>query len=133
MDDIEKLVPKDKFDVGTIDTLMEMDEDDVQPILPRLLLWIADMNWPVAKQMLPVLVPHIKAALAAAAQDNVLKYWIVQALLPLFSYEAQYALWQDFSRIACQPTEGEKQEEVDVAAREFDHMFCINNGLGLLI
>ena len=132
------LIPKDKHDKSTISELMRISEEEVIPILPQILDWIADMNWPIATDMIKVLIrfPNslvnpIKQALAPKSEDVMLKYWIIKELLPQLTYEAQYALWVDFVRISENPTEVERTEGVDVVAYDFNKRFCINNGLGL--
>jgi len=138
MKDVSDLIPKHKHDTSTIKQLMGLTEKEIQPILPALLEWMADMNWPVAPHIVKVLAqfpngitPLIKQALSPEADDNILKYWIISELLPQLPYENQYQLWHDFGRIADSPTDKEKMEEVDSLARKFEHRFCINNGLGL--
>lgn len=118
--DVAVLIPRDKFDTSTIDELMKLDEITVQLILPDLLEWMADMNWPVAPYIVKVLarfpyslVPHIRGALAEKADDDILKYWILRELMPLFPVSVQRIYIPDIQRIVEHPTAGEKAEELD--------------------
>ncbi len=118
--EIAELIPENKYDTSTIDDLMVVDEVKIQSILPQLLEWIADMNWPVAPEMLKVLarfpyslVPHIRNALAKDADDDILKSWIILCLIPLFPTEVQQIFTLDIQRIVDAPSIGEQQEELD--------------------
>lgn len=123
---IYALIPKDKFDTSTIDELMKISEDEVKIILPELLCWIADFNWPIAKDMINVLkrfsnnlIPLIQNALSADESDDMLKYWIIRELMPVLSKEAQKQLLTDIKRICDFPTMTEEIEGVCEEAKEF--------------
>ena len=47
--DIKALIPKDKSDIETAETLSNHSFKEVQPIIPDLLEWLQDGNWPVSK------------------------------------------------------------------------------------
>ena len=61
MTDIHDLVPKNKFDSSNIERLKHLADNEIEPILPSLLEWIQDCNWPVAGDILPVLALHQSA------------------------------------------------------------------------
>lgn len=61
MTDIHDLVPKNKFDSSNIERLKHLTDNEIEPILPSLLEWIQDCNWPVAGDILPVLALHQSA------------------------------------------------------------------------
>ena len=93
--DVHALVPKDKCDCSHIEELKRLSASEIEPILPRLLAWIQDINWPVAADLLPVLaqrqtalLPLIREILRAEETDDVWKYWILTSLAPLFSEES---------------------------------------------
>jgi hypothetical protein len=48
MQPVNELIPKDKFDIATAEKLVTFSYEDIKPIIPNLLEWIQDMNWPVA-------------------------------------------------------------------------------------
>lgn len=123
---IYALIPKDKFDTSTIDELMKISEDEVKIILPDLLYWIADFNWPVAKDMINVLkrfsnnlIPHIQIVLRANENDDMLKYWIIKELIPVLSKEAQNKILGDIKRICDCPSMTEEIEGVRDEAKIF--------------
>ena len=86
MTDIHDLVPKNKFDSSNIERLKHLTDNEIEPILPSLLEWIQDCNWPVAGDILPVLalhqsalVPLIHRVLSPHEKDDIWKYWIMDA------------------------------------------------------
>jgi len=110
-DDIIKLVPKSKFDNSTIPQLMSLSEDDITPILPKLLNWIADFNWPIASDVCKVLAkfpenitPLLIEALTPESDDEDLKYYIINHLIPLLPREYQKKLIPSLKRIHLTPT-----------------------------
>lgn len=119
---MEDLVPKNKFDNSNIERLRELSDEEIRPMLPRLLEWIQDINWPVAEGVLSVLkergevIWHIIDLLDG--DDEVWKYNVITALLPEFSAGELKPLIGKLRRMADEPTEGEKREEVDLAAAE---------------
>jgi len=125
-ENILKLVPKNKFDNSTLQELMNLEETEVQIILPQLFGWIADMNWPIAKDMLKVLakfpdslVPLIKNALGETETDDILKYWIILELLPRLPEHTQHLLTNDIERICNNPTRNELAEEIYEQAQHY--------------
>ena len=97
MTDIHDLVPKNKFDSSNIERLKHLTDNEIEPILPSLLEWIQDCNWPVAGDILPVLalhqsalVPLIHRVLSPHEKDDIWKYWIITCLVPLFSDESMH-------------------------------------------
>lgn len=53
--DIRTLIPKDKFDLRNISRIRKLDFLTLEPIIPELLEWIQDINWPVARYLAPFL------------------------------------------------------------------------------
>ena len=116
---ILRLVPKDKYDTEPIPELMKISEDEIRPILPNLLLLMADMNWPIARDIISVLakfpdsvVPLIKEKLQPTEADEDWKYFIITDLIPKLPKEAQKTLIEDIERIITKPTDGEIYSEV---------------------
>lgn len=125
MAEIFDLVPKNKFDTSGIETLRGLDDEEIAPILPDLLEWIQDLNWPVAAEVIPVLamhsaalLPHIRRVLSRDETDGMWKYWVVTALLPRFPNSDIAALADVLERIADEPTADEAEAEADIAAGE---------------
>jgi len=126
IDQLKKLLPKDKFDFEPLPALMEISEKDVKPILRDLLFCMADINWPIAHEIIPVLlrfpdsiVPIIKDVLSPTEMDAVWKYFIITDLIPKLPKESQNLLLEDIKRIQRNPTAGELNEEVWDVAKEY--------------
>ena len=128
-ENIFELIPKDKFDQKPFHKLMEISEEEIQPILPELLSWMADVNWPIAKDIVRVLtrfpnsiVPLIKERLKPSERDEDWKYFIISSLIPQLSKDAQILLDNDISRIITHPTDNEIHAEVWNIAKDYkDH------------
>src|SRR4051794_23281462 len=65
MGDVQHLIPQNKFDLKRAQAAVEVGYPAVAPILPELLEWLQDYNWPVAHILAPFLasigeplVPH---------------------------------------------------------------------------
>lgn len=70
--DLKDCIPKGKFDLAAIDRAVEVGFPQINPILPDLLEWIKDGNWPVALPTAsllsgagPEIVPFVKSILNA--------------------------------------------------------------------
>lgn len=55
--DIKDLIPKPKHDHEVISELKELSFEQIKPILPQLLEWLQDMNWPIGRSIADVLKP----------------------------------------------------------------------------
>lgn len=115
---IKELIPKNKFDESGIEELKKLSFEQIAPIIPELLEWLQDMNWPVASSVADILspftdkiIPEIMTILKT--NDNMWKYWILNVFArnttnPLFINEIE--------RIAKSPTKGEIEDGVDELA-----------------
>ena len=124
--DFYDLIPKNKYDISNIEKLKQLTTKEIEPILPALLEWIQDRNWPVAEALLPVLALHQSALtplimniLSPKEEDNIWKYYIITCLLPLFSDACIAPLLPSLKRIAENPTQNEILEETNSAAFAF--------------
>ncbi|MFL5743003.1 MAG: DUF5071 domain-containing protein [Flavisolibacter sp.] len=80
MQSLKDLIPKDKADTSTAKKLMGHNFEELKPIIPQLLEWIQDMNWPVAgpvsrylESISEHLTPYIIEILRG--DDSTWKYW----------------------------------------------------------
>lgn len=97
---IKEMVPKDKFDNVHIDDLNRLSDKEIKSIIYDLLKWIQDYNWPVAHEILPILIdrenlvfPYIHQILNG--DDVMWKYWIMDLLIPEFTIEHKQELKKD--------------------------------------
>lgn len=116
------LLPKSKHDIEKAEAIVRLGYPAVEPILPELLKWLQDLNWPVAHVFEPFLVSigaplhlHIKQILET--DDGVWKYWILSSVV-FQSPELQDLLIAELQQIAHHPKPDEKEDDVDRIARE---------------
>jgi hypothetical protein len=120
-DDLAALLPQDKLDLHAVARVIERGYPAVEPLLPELLTWMQDLNWPVAQALRPFLAsigaplaPHIRPIFET--DDDVWKYWIGICVVAE-SKPLTLALKPQLEKVANGPTAGEQEERVDVLAR----------------
>lgn len=57
LDDVKQYLPTDKCDHDSIDRLKTLKPEELQKIIPELLEWIQDINWPIAPKIIKILIP----------------------------------------------------------------------------
>ena len=135
MKDVRNLIPKDKFDTSTTEKLMSLEDDAIDTIIPELLKWIQDMNWPVASHIIRVFVYHravtetyLPDLLKPEQTDEEWKYNIIAPLLMKWpSKPCDNRIVGEIMRIAECPTVSEKEDYVDEAAKKYLDAFDKNN------
>ena len=122
MTSVVDLLPRDKRDTQRAMALVALGYPVVEPVLPKMLEWIQDRNWPVARVFEPFLAtigaplaPHIRVVLSG--NDDSWKYSVLDSVI-LKSPYLVHALQTDLVRLSQQPTLGERTELVDVRAEE---------------
>lgn len=100
-----------------------MDRDKILPLLPGLLEWIQDMNWPVAKSVLELLltfseeiVPHVQDVLSS--NDDNWKYFILNDLVRNLPIESRVQFREYLIRVSEAPTNNELAEGLDETAKD---------------
>lgn len=120
IENVKDLIPKDKHDLETAIQLKNYSYQELKEIIPNLLEWLQDINWPVAKPVSDYLQSiHNEITdellLVLKSDDGAWKYWIVT----FFGLVIENSLIQkEILRIAHFPTKNEKIEEVDLIALE---------------
>ena len=122
MNDIQLLIPQHKSDIERARAAVAAGYPTVAPILPQLLEWLQDCNWPVAHVLAPFLVsigsplvPHIRRILDT--DDEIWKYWMISDIMR-DSPELAAAFRDELERLAWSPTGREAAEELDEVAQE---------------
>ena len=117
------MLPKNKFDFESVQQLKKLDKSELSPLLPDLMEWLQDMNWPIAAEIAELLltcpneiVPLIQEVLST--NDDVWKYWCLECLVKKLPAEVKLKLKQDLVRIAETPLPGENLEGLDNTANE---------------
>ena len=120
-DELQDLLPKDKLDVDAVRRLSAQGYPAVEPLLPALLEWMQDLNWPIAQALHPFLVdlgeplaPHIRSILRT--DDDIWKYWVLICVVAE-SPPLLLTLKPELEALAEKPTDGERDELVDELAR----------------
>ncbi len=121
---IENLIPKDKFDIITAEKLKNYSFEEIKPIIPNLLEWLQDLNWPVSKLIADFLIPfseNIAFEILKILQgnDEMWKYWILLVFGKIIKNEL---VIKEINRIAQNPTLEEIDAEVYELAKEIAQM-----------
>ena len=118
---LNTLLPKGKLDTAAVERLRQAGYPAIEALLAELLTWMQDLNWPVAQDLRPLLAdigaplaPHVRSVLQT--DDDIWKYWTVIGVVAE-SNPLTLALRPELERLASLPTEGEREERVDVVAR----------------
>lgn len=116
-------IPKDKFDVEAVKRLALAQCGQIAGIESPLLEWIADMNWPVAKELIKMLpkfhkelLPFIAVILDSQEEDIYLKISTVEHLLPQFPNESLKELDSQITRLVNIDPKDEDELELREAA-----------------
>lgn len=120
--DLTALVPATKFETEKASALVRLGFPEIEPVVPQILEWLQDLNWPVGHVFQPFLVsigqplaPYVRAVLSG--QDDSWKYSLLRAVVGQ-SPELAHALRPELERVAKNPSPGESKEEVDQVAVE---------------
>jgi hypothetical protein len=120
--ELGELLPKDKHDIKRATALVTKGYPAVAPILPELLEWMQDGNWPVAKALAPFLASigeplalHIRSILQT--KDHLWKYWILLRIVSP-SPELAATLYSDLLKVAENDSVDEDEQEVKEIAKE---------------
>jgi uncharacterized protein (DUF433 family) len=79
-------VPRDKHDHEAAERAIAAGYPAVEPVLPELLEWMQDTNWPVAQTLEPFLasigtplIPHLESILRT--NDHIWKAWVISRII----------------------------------------------------
>ncbi len=121
---LRELIPKNKGDIETAERLKNYSYEEIKTIVPELLTWIQDMNWPVAgpvsnylESISEYLTDDIIKILNG--NDDVWKYWCVSVFGLNAIKPIDPKLMTEFKRIATNPTQKEVYEEIHELTLEF--------------
>ena len=122
----QALLPKDKFDLDVVNRLSSATPEQVSGVAPSLLEWIADMNWPVASeiiQVLPgfytVLLPSIESILTNPDNDIIWRCNIISKLLTQFPKESLLPILPVIQKYADFIPQNEDEEDLKNVALDF--------------
>ena len=122
-DDLRTLLPRHKSDYDHVRAVIALHYPDVAPILPDLLIWLQDANWPISGPIAQYLVsigepvfPLIREVLAGT--DGIWKYWCIELFVRKLPRHKAETFRPDLWQLAYQPTVDDKSEEVNERALE---------------
>ena len=121
--DNKNLIPKGKEDSNFINNLKTKSISEIKNIIPQLLEWIQDMNWPQAPLIADYFSPHIneiqeELISILKSDDAIWKYWILHSLLLDSEIIPSQKILFEVKRVYLNASKQEKEEEVDVIAKE---------------
>jgi len=115
------VVPADKFDTTAAERAVALGWPGVEPVIPELLEWIRDCNWPVARILAPFfasigrpLPPYLRPILEG--DDEIWKYWVISGVLAEAPDEPAEELIPLLVRFADHSTPSERTEDLHLAA-----------------
>jgi len=119
---LNDLVPKDKFDIDSAQRAISAGYPIINPILPKLLTWIQDLNWPVAQKLVPFLATigeplESEVRKILEGHDEMWKYWTMKEVISK-SAPLRAKLKVELLRLSEHPTESERNNEVDLIAKD---------------
>ena len=117
-----KLVPKHKFDLANAEELINIGYPEVEPVLPEIIEWVFDGNWPVARclqnfleQLGKPAAPYLKRIFDGDYESA--KHSILTGVVG-HSKELALELRRELVRMAHSPTLGEVHEQVNEEAQD---------------
>ncbi|MGN7414335.1 DUF5071 domain-containing protein [Paenibacillus sp. SAF-068] len=129
--DIRACLPRDKFDFEAVSKLNEFSNEELKGIIPELMQWLQDGNWPISKPVEVLLlrlgedlIPHIKDVLQT--QDPQWEYFILVGLIDRLPVSYLSTLETDLVRILESPTPSEVLEELDEVIFELLEKMKVN-------
>ncbi|MCL6661305.1 DUF5071 domain-containing protein [Paenibacillus amylolyticus] len=116
--DIRACLPRDKSDFEAVSKLNEFSNEELKGIIPELMEWLQDGNWPISKPVEDLLlrlgedlIPHVKDVLQT--QDPQWEYFILVGLIDRLPISHLSMLQTDLVRILESPTPSEILEDLD--------------------
>ncbi len=111
---IKTLIPQHKSDFETVEKLKKYSFEEIEPIIPELLEWLQDGNWPISKEIAGFLIQfseQISNELVKILKgdDEIWKYWILFTFRK--SIKNQLYL-NEIERIIQNPTQSEIENDI---------------------
>ena len=119
---LSTLLPIDKYETERAAQLVALGFPEVEPVIPQILAWVQDLNWPVARVFQPflagigsALAPYLRPILET--NDDTWKYSLVVGVIGK-SADLARALRPELERLALHPTQSESAEDLNGLAAE---------------
>jgi hypothetical protein len=80
------LLPRHKGDQERANRLKDVPYEELAPLMPHLIYWLQDMNWPISDAIADLFVKKGSANLdlirnVLASDDVMWKYWVLKAVV----------------------------------------------------
>jgi hypothetical protein len=116
--EIKELIPKHKDDQKVIDDLKKLSFEQLKPIIPDLLEWLQDMNWPIGGPIADILKPFADKMIPEIIE--ILRTnddgWQWSVLANFARNTTDPLLLREIERIAKFPSSTEVDDEVNLEA-----------------
>jgi hypothetical protein len=121
--DPRELLPRDKRDLDNARAVAALGYPAVAPVLPDLLEWLQDCNWPVSRPIGDFLatIPEQMAPLiwkVLRGDDLIWKYWCIVRLISAMPTRTAEQFRGELTRLAEEPTPAERREELNEVAAD---------------
>ncbi|KZT25882.1 hypothetical protein NEOLEDRAFT_283846 [Neolentinus lepideus HHB14362 ss-1] len=120
----EPRLPKGKSDYEAVEQLNALSSTEIEPLIPELLTWLQDVNWPIFSPVLDLLARHPRLLVEPVRRvlqgddDAWIAYCVGNLVKDRLPREQQISLKLELERIANNPTDAEKEWEVQDDAQE---------------
>ena len=126
------IVPADKYDLDSVKELSSISDNELEPHIGDLFVWVQDINWPVALPICKRLSKYRKSlskpiVSVLNSNDAIWKYNVITQIVTELSDPIPEEIMDPIVRIINSPSESEKIEEVDLVAN--DIMVRYSNGI----
>ncbi|UQZ32619.1 hypothetical protein C2I18_03025 [Paenibacillus sp. PK3_47] len=98
---------------GAAEVLSQIGYPGIKSILPELLVWLQDLNWPgagaVSRLLIDVgepLIPELQRVMAGEPADEEWMYWIIHSILEHWPKELVARLQPELMNLACHSRSG---------------------------
>ncbi len=113
----EVLIPKDKHDISHINELHKLKDEEIQPVVGKLLEWLQDINWPVSRPVAEVLLKHENVIVPYVAEilngdDYLWILWVMELIVKKLTIENKCVLKPDIENLLKMEIINEDCEEI---------------------
>lgn len=120
---MKNIIPKDKGDIDAVKRLQQYSIEEIKEEMPKILEWLQDFNWPVARPLCDYFSPHINTISnelvnILQGDDGMWKYWII-GLIANSSVKPNSDIINAVKYLAENPSQDDIDCEVDTEAQEF--------------
>lgn len=118
----KKYIPKNTHDIDAVRHLKNLPFQSIKDDVPLLLEWLQDTHWDVAEGIAEYLSSHVSKITKELldilnSNDGMWKYFLIYGLIARSKERLDTELITALTRIAEHPSETEKEDGVDEAAK----------------